>query len=216
MGLRPRARRRRDHRGRSAGQRHGRRLGWRQRRHRVRVAAGRGGARLGVAVAVAAETGEVELLIRIETNYQAAPVVAPHGGVVAYITDASGNNDLYAVPSQKSPRGIQPVRLTHSRTDEYFPSWSPDGEHLVYARNGGTDDQPRTIDNGMGFALYTVTRGGGEPKRVRDRRIRLVGAHRAAAGAHHRFRRRTPTVAHLSAGVGRTQPISPAAATPAS
>ena len=114
-----------------------------------------------------ADTGEVELLIRIETNYQAAPVVAPHGGIVAYITDASGNNDLYAVPSQKSERGIQPVRLTHSRTDEYFPSWSPDGEHLVYARNGGTADQPRTIDNGMGFALYTVTRGGGEPKRVR-------------------------------------------------
>ena len=114
-----------------------------------------------------AASGDVELLIRIETNYQAAPVVAPHGGIVAYITDSSGNNDLYAVPSEKSPRGIQPVRLTHSRTDEYFPSWSPDGEHLVYARNGGTSDQARTIDNGMGFALYTVTRGGGEPKRIR-------------------------------------------------
>ena len=114
-----------------------------------------------------AGTGEAELLIRIETNYQAAPVVAPHGGIVAYITDASGNNDLYAVPSEKSPRGIQPVRLTHTRTDEYFPSWSPDGEHIVYARNGGTADQPRTIDDGMGFALYTVTRGGGAPKPVR-------------------------------------------------
>ena len=114
-----------------------------------------------------AETGESELLIRIETNYQAAPVVASHGGIVAYITDASGNNDLYAVPSAKSLRGIQPVRLTHTRTDEYFPSWSPDGERIVFARNGGTDDQPRTIDNGMGFALYTVGRGGGQPRRVR-------------------------------------------------
>ena len=114
-----------------------------------------------------AATGESELLIRIETNYQAAPVVASHGGIVAYITDASGNNDLYAVPSEKSERGIQPVRLTHTRTDEYFPSWSPDGEHIVYARNGGTADQPRTIDNGMGFGLYIVTRGGGEPQRVR-------------------------------------------------
>ena len=114
-----------------------------------------------------AETGESELLIRIETNYQAAPVVASHGGIVAYITDASGNNDLYAVPSEKSLRGIQPVRLTHTRTDEYFPSWSPDGERIVFARNGGTDDQPRTIDGGMGFALYTVGRGGGQPRRVR-------------------------------------------------
>ncbi len=114
-----------------------------------------------------AATGQSELLIRIETNYQAAPVVASHGGIVAYITDASGNNDLYSVPAEKSPRGIQPVRLTHTRTDEYFPSWSPDGERIAFARNGGTDDQPRTIDNGMGFALYTVGRGGGAPKRVR-------------------------------------------------
>ena len=110
---------------------------------------------------------ESELLLRVETNYQAAPVVAPHGGSVAYITDSSGNNDLYLVPSRRSPRGIQPVRLTHTRTDEYFPAWSPDGERLVFARNGGNEDQVRTADQGMGFALYTVGRGGGEPRRVR-------------------------------------------------
>ena len=113
-----------------------------------------------------ADTGATELLLRIETNYQAAPVVAPHGGAVAYITDSSGNNDLYVVPSEKPARGIQPVRLTHSRTDEYFPAWSPDGERLVYARNGGMANHLRTIDSGMGFALYTVTRGGGEPRMV--------------------------------------------------
>ena len=42
-----------------------------------------------------AESDEVELLLRVETNYQAAPVVAPHGGIVAYVTDASGSNDLH-------------------------------------------------------------------------------------------------------------------------
>ncbi len=114
-----------------------------------------------------AASGQSELLVRVETNYQAAPVVAPHGGVVAYITDASGNNDLYSVPSRRPARGIQPVRLTHTNTDEYFPAWSPDGEQLVYARNGGTPDQERTADRGMGFSLYIVGRGGGEPRRVR-------------------------------------------------
>ena len=114
-----------------------------------------------------ASSRQAELLLRVETNYQAAPVVAPHGGSVAYITDASGNNDLYLVPSEKAARGIQPVRLTHTKTDEYFPAWSPDGERLVYARNGGTPDQVRTADRGMGFSLYTVSRGGGEPRRVR-------------------------------------------------
>lgn len=115
-----------------------------------------------------AETEEVELLIRIETNYQAAPVVAPHGGTVAYVTDASGTNDLYVVPSRLDPSGIQPIRLTHTTdTDEYFPSWSPDGERLVYAKNGGTPNHLRTTDSGMGFALYTVGRGGGKPELIR-------------------------------------------------
>ena len=112
------------------------------------------------------ETSQSELLLRIETNYQAAPAVAPHGGVVAYITDASGNNDLYVVPSEKSPRGIQPIRLTHTREDEYFPSWSPDSERLVFARNGGTSRQERTADSGMGFTMYTVGRGGGAARPV--------------------------------------------------
>ncbi len=119
------------------------------------------------------EVGEAELLVRIETNYQAAPVVAPHGGSVAYVTDASGNNDLYQVPTvpaataqDRSSPGIQPVRLTHTESDEYFPSWSPDGERLVYARNGGTPGTVRTTDSGLGFGLYTVGRGGGEPQRV--------------------------------------------------
>ncbi|MCG8467618.1 MAG: hypothetical protein MJB57_05320, partial [Gemmatimonadetes bacterium] len=121
-----------------------------------------------------ADSGLAELLIRIETNYQASPVVAPHGGSVAYVTDASGNNDIYQVPTRpataaqdRSSPGIQQVRLTHTRTDEYFPSWSPDGERLVYARNGGTPDAERTVDHGMGFGLYTTGRGGGEPRPVR-------------------------------------------------
>ena len=114
-----------------------------------------------------AATGESELIVHAETNYQAAPVVPPHGGYVAYVTDASGNNDIYVVPSRRSARGIQPVRLTHTPADEYFPAWSPDGQRLAYARNGGTSDVERTADGGMGFALYVVGRGGGAPRRVR-------------------------------------------------
>ncbi len=121
-----------------------------------------------------AATGEASLLIRIETNYQASPVVAPHGGSVAYITDASGTNDIYQVPTARAPAaqdrsspGIQQVRLTHTPTDEYFPAWSPDGERLVYSRNGGRPEEERTTDQGMGFELYTVGRGGGVPRRIR-------------------------------------------------
>ncbi|MDH3272337.1 MAG: CehA/McbA family metallohydrolase [Gemmatimonadota bacterium] len=122
-----------------------------------------------------AATGESTLLIRTETNYQASPVVAPHGGSVAWVTDASGTNDIFQIPTarardsqDRSSPGIQEVRLTHSsEADEYFPSWSPDGERLVYSRNGLRPGAARTTDQGMGFELYTVGRGGGEPQRIR-------------------------------------------------
>ena len=152
-----------------------------------------------------ASTARAELLLRVETNYQAAPVVAPHGGAVAYITDASGSNDLYLVPSRKAERGIQPVRLTHTRSDEYFPAWSPDGQQLVFARNGGTPDQARTADGGMGFALYTVGRGGGEPATRSDRGLRLVGAERVGPCSCEWCGRGAAPVPHLSAGIRRTQ-----------
>lgn len=130
---------------------------------------------------IAAEQ-RAELLLRVETNYQAAPVVAPNGGAVAYITDETGNNELHLSPSRKAERGIQPVRVTITQADEYFPAWSPDSERVVYVRNGGAvaedptfayaraggiSDEERTIDQGMGFSLHTVGRGGGEPQPVR-------------------------------------------------
>lgn len=130
---------------------------------------------------IAAEQ-RAELLLRVETNYQAAPVVAPNGGAVAYVTDETGNNELHLVPSRKARRGIQPVRVTTTEADEYFPAWSPDSERLAFVRNGGTvaedrtfayarsggiSDQARTADQGMGFSLHTVGRGGGQPRQVR-------------------------------------------------
>lgn len=115
-----------------------------------------------------AADARAELLLRVETNYQAAPVVSPNGGAVAYITDETGNNELHLVPTRRAEgRGIQPVRLTYTATgDEYFPAWSPDSERLAYVRNSGTPGVERTIDEGMGFSLYTVSRGGGQARPV--------------------------------------------------
>lgn len=110
---------------------------------------------------------EAELLLRLETDFNADPVVASHGGVLAYITDESARSrDLYVLPTRRSARGIQPIRLTFEYGGVLFPDWSPDAERLVYVRNGGTPDRPRTADHGMGFALYTISRGGGQPQPV--------------------------------------------------
>lgn len=94
-----------------------------------------------------AARSQAELLLRVETNYQAAPVVALHGGAVAYVTDSAGTNDLYPVPSSRPDRKIQPVRLTHAASaDEYFPTWSADGEGLAYARNGASPEPRGSLE----------------------------------------------------------------------
>ena len=57
-------------------------------------------------------TGVVELLIRVETNYQAAPVVAPQGGIVAYVTDSSGQQRPLHRPQREVPPR-NPARAPH-------------------------------------------------------------------------------------------------------
>ncbi|WP_419161562.1 hypothetical protein [Candidatus Palauibacter sp.] len=130
-----------------------------------------------------AGTGEAELLIRIETNYQASPVVAPHGGSVAYVTDASGNNDIYQVPTYRAgavPGSLQPGdpagaahALPHGRI---LP--------IVVARRGAPRIRPQRRQRGGGAddrRRHGVRALHDGPRRRRagpgaDRGLRVVGA----------------------------------------
>lgn len=52
----------------------------------------------------------------------------PDGATIAFDSDASGSSDIWLMPSA----GGEATRLTTAPSDEYSPSWSPDGTVIAY------------------------------------------------------------------------------------
>jgi tetratricopeptide (TPR) repeat protein len=77
---------------------------------------------------------------------------APGGNLMAYMSNVTGNWDLFLLDPQG---GVQ--QLTTAPSDEGLPAWSPDGSQLAFVsnRNGG-------------WAIYVMPMGGGQPKRLLD------------------------------------------------
>ncbi len=77
--------------------------------------------------------------------------ISPDGGFVAYVSDRSGNDELWL---QQVGSG-DPIQLTHANEIVGNPAFFPDGKHIVYA-SIRTDQTKNTIE-----AISTL---GGEPK----------------------------------------------------
>ena len=78
--------------------------------------------------------GPTELLLATPAD-EKSPRFAPGGGLVAYVSDASGRPEVYlcAFPEPGSPI---PVSVTGGE----FPQWNAEGDELFYV--GYEDDQP--------------------------------------------------------------------------
>ncbi len=59
-----------------------------------------------------------------------------------------------------------PVRLTDDPAQDGFPSWSPDGQEIVFSRYGGDSAPEKT-------GLYVMSPDGGEPRRLTT----VIGEH---------------------------------------
>jgi TolB protein len=62
------------------------------------------------------------------------PSISPDGSRIAYASDRSGTWNIYLM----NVTGGQAVQITNDAAPQLHPSWSPDGERLVYCRLGDT------------------------------------------------------------------------------
>lgn len=87
-----------------------------------------------------------------EWSFETAPTLSPAADQVAYISDLSGNDELY-MRSLKETRGIA---LTRSPGKEEDPRWSPAGDSILY-----TYREPRQSPT-----LFAVSTSGGIPQKI--------------------------------------------------
>jgi Tol biopolymer transport system component/tRNA A-37 threonylcarbamoyl transferase component Bud32 len=70
------------------------------------------------------------------------PTVLGGGGLIAFHSDRSGNNDLYVMNSD----GSNVRQLTFDPSDERAPAWSPDGKSLAFQSNLDGDYEIYILD----------------------------------------------------------------------
>jgi len=88
--------------------------------------AGADGPRVGIPSQVTAAAG-----------WESEPAVSPDGSLIAYVSNESGNADVWLV----SFRGGTPMQLTSDPANDVKPAWMPDGSTIVFAsdRSGQWD-----------------------------------------------------------------------------
>jgi len=96
-------------------------------------------------------SGQAQKLVAMP-GMNTSGAVSPNGRQIAAILDKDGMPELYVL----SLAGESRTRLTHGRAAESSPSWSPDGQSIVYS----SEEQ-------MGRPqIYVVSASGGTPRRL--------------------------------------------------
>src|SRR5215813_5084512 len=84
---------------------------------------------------------QVERNLSIETLYMTRtvgrPDWSPDGKTIVFVTNISGRNNLWLVPSE----GGWPIQLTVSDQRQTGPTWSPDGKWIAYMSDYDGDEQ---------------------------------------------------------------------------
>jgi TolB protein len=73
---------------------------------------------------------------------------------MAFVIRQNSVNHIYLMDVDASGMGAYPARLTHDDDAENYPSWSPDGIHLVYQRDFN------------GSAIYVISEDGAAEQRL--------------------------------------------------
>jgi len=71
------------------------------------------------------------VLITTQTNSVVSTPNSQHGQHIAFISNRDGNYEIYLMERN----GSNQINLTHSLTDEFSYSWSPDGTRIAFVRS---------------------------------------------------------------------------------
>jgi tricorn protease len=89
----------------------------------------------GHLVTVAAGDGPMHILVSDSGQRAQNPAWSPDGKSIAYISDASGEEQVYTVADLE---GATPRQITHDLTGEHgVPAWSPDSRRLLIGNRSG-------------------------------------------------------------------------------
>jgi TolB protein len=92
---------------------------------------------------------------RTTNDGDTAPAAAPSGESIAFMSNRTGNWDIYLLDGQQSG---EPKRLTDSAAAEGLPAWSPDGQWLAFVsdRSGSWAVWIMRPDGSQQHRLFTV------------------------------------------------------------
>lgn len=124
-----------------------------------------------------AETGVIRNLTRSSGANDKSPAWSPDGSRIAYVSDASGEEEIYVINQDGTGKPEQIT--TGSKAFIFGLDWSPDGKKLVYTDKDGK--------------LYVVTLADKSKKEIADAPIGFIqSAEWAPDSAHIAFSRQLP------------------------
>ncbi|GAB4557722.1 MAG: hypothetical protein Kow0047_02270 [Anaerolineae bacterium] len=78
-----------------------------------------------------------QLLDNSSINYQ--PAWSPVGNLIAFVSQKSGNDDIWVISADESIERPEPKRLTWNNWEwDKHPTWSPDGQYIAFWSNRET------------------------------------------------------------------------------
>jgi Tol biopolymer transport system component len=102
-----------------------------------------------------------------DPGYEGEPTFAPDGETVAYVSDRTGNFEIFL----RQASGGRDINLTNDSTDDVQPAFSPDGRQIAFvsSRGGGTPVQWLGADFPLlGGGVWIMPAFGGNPRRIAE------------------------------------------------
>ena len=100
-----------------------------------------------------------------EPGYEGEPTFSPDGETIAYVSDRTGNFDIFL----KQVSGGPDINITNSPADDVQPAFSPDGKQIAFVSTRGSTTHLVYENFGVpptGGDIWVMPALGGSPRRI--------------------------------------------------